>query len=54
MVYKNILQALAGQHIVPIVVEEGMEPDMNKHLPVSTLPTDDDALRGKITQQVEP
>lgn len=50
IVYDKFLSTLAEMHIHPIDAI-GLEPDMSLHEPVSAMPTDNDALKGKITSE---
>lgn len=53
MIYKKMLGSLEQLHIQTISANKGDEPDLQAHIPVSTQPTEDKKLKGKIIMQIE-
>jgi molecular chaperone GrpE (heat shock protein) len=53
LVYENAVKTLAtlGITLIPTI---GEEPDMELHEPLSVEPTDEEALKGKITKEFQP
>lgn len=52
MVYDNMLKALEGLGIKPIEAV-GLEPDSLLHEPLSAIPVEDEAMKGKIVQEFQ-
>lgn len=53
LVLKKMMHSLESLNIYPIETQQWNDPDINKHIPISTEPTDNKKLKWKILKQVE-
>lgn len=53
LIYEKMLQSLEQLHIKTITANKWDEPDLTKHVPISTQPVDDKKLQWKILTEIE-
>lgn len=53
LIYTKISSQLEGLNIAVIDPVLWIDPDLTLHIPLSTQPTDDDAMKGKVTTVIE-